>query len=184
MTRSGRAPPGGTRRLGRAVLAYLVVLIRLCGADTTIEHDELGGAVAILDGCDTAEVRPPAHLRDEIGTRGCSHWALPQGHGGRGALNTSVLWGGGHREAPPASPARPRHLGHTAMAGDPMQIASEAVGAEGEGGGGDGPCVHVDKTRRIGDDGRRQPSPSGDAADSPNMAEGECRNIKFRRTAD
>ena len=54
MTRSGRAPPGGTRRLGRAVLAYLVVLIRLCGAETAIEHDELGGAVGILDGCDTA----------------------------------------------------------------------------------------------------------------------------------
>ena len=88
MTRSGRAPPGGTRRLGRAVLAYLVVLIRLCGAETAIEHDELGGAVGILDGCDTAEVRPPAHPRDEIGTRGCdSHRALPQGHGGRGALN-------------------------------------------------------------------------------------------------
>ena len=82
MTRSGRAPPGGTSRLGRAVLAYLVVLIRLCGAETAIEHDELGGAVGILDGCDTAEVRPPAHLRDEIGTRGCdSHRALPQGHG-------------------------------------------------------------------------------------------------------
>ena len=80
------------------MLAYLVVLIRLCGAETAIEHDELGGAVGILDGCDTAEVRPPAHLRDEIGTRGCdSHRALPQGHGGRGALNTSVLWGGGHR---------------------------------------------------------------------------------------
>ena len=68
MTRSARAPPGGTTRLGRAVLAYLVVLIRLCGADTAIEHDDLF-AVGILDGCDTAEVRPPAHLRDEIGTR-------------------------------------------------------------------------------------------------------------------
>ena len=60
------------------MLAYLVVLIRLCDAETAIEHDELGGAVGILDGCDTAEVRPPAHLRDEIGTRGCdSHRALP-----------------------------------------------------------------------------------------------------------
>ena len=118
------------------MLAYLVVLIRLCGAETAIEHDELGGAVGILDGCDTAEVRPPAHLRDEIGTRGCdSHRALPQGHGGRGALNTSVLWGGGHREAPPAAPARPRHLVHTAMAGDPMQM----VMAEGE---GPGPSRH------------------------------------------
>ena len=181
MTRSGRAPPGGTRRLGRAVLAYLVVLIRLCGAETAIEHDELGGAVGILDGCDTAEVRPPAHLRDEIGTRGCdSHRALPQGHGGRGALSTSVPWGGGHREAPPAPPARARHLVHTAMAGDPMQIASEAVGAEGEW-GADG---HEDKTRRMDDSGRRQPSPAGDAADSPSTGEGECRKIKFRRTAD
>ena len=62
-----------------------------------------------------------------------------------------------------------------------MQMVLEAEGAEGEGGGGDGPCVHVDKTRRIDDDGRRQPSPAGDAADSPNMAEGECRKIKFRR---
>ncbi len=68
------------------------------------------------------------------------------------------------------------------MAGDPMQM----VLAEGEGGGGGGEWGadgHEDKARRIDDDGRRQPSPAGDAAESPNMAEGESRKIKFRRTS-